>query len=308
MARPFWSGHIQISLVSFGIEMFPATEAKGEIHFHQLSRKTGQRIKHMNVSDGDEPVDKDDIVKGYEYTKGEYVTIEPEDIDNLRIPSKNTLDITQFVDLDELDPKFFEKPYFVTPEGTGQIEAFTVVRRALQTTKKVGLGKIAFGGREHLMAIAAPVDESQGGIMAYVLRYAEELRDPSEYFADIKQTKIEADQLSLAEELIRRRSSKFDPSKFSDEYEKALREMVEAKVNHVAPKAAAPTVKSGKVVNLMDALRKSIGADAPPSLKKPSVKSARGASEVAVLKPARAKTAAKPTGKTATKVSRKKSA
>jgi DNA end-binding protein Ku len=308
MARPFWSGHIQISLVSFGIEMFPATEAKGEVHFHQLSRKTGQRIKHQNVSDGDEPVDKDDIVKGYEYTKGEYVTIEPEDIDNLRIPSRNTLDITQFVDVDELDPKFFEKPYFVTPEGTGQLEAFTVVRRALQTTGKVGLGKIVFGGREHLMAIAAPTDDSQAGIMAYVLRYAEELRDPSEYFADIKQTKIDTDQLALAEELIKRRSAKFDPSRFSDEYEKALREMVEAKVNHVAPKAAAPAAKTGKVINLMDALRKSIGGDESPSAKKPSAKPAGKSSEVAVLKPSSNKPAAKTAKKAVSKTAKKKSA
>ena len=308
MARPFWSGHIQISLVSFSIEMFPATEAKGEIHFHQLSRKTGQRVKHQNVSEGDEPVDKDDIVKGYEYAKGEYVTVEPEDIENLRIPSKNTLDITQFVDMSELDPKFFEKPYFVTPEGNGQIEAFTVVRRALQTTKKVGLGKIAFGGREHLMAIAAPVDESQAGIMAYVLRYADELRDPSEYFGDIQQTKVDADQLSLAEELIRRRSSKFDPSKFTDEYEKALQAMIEAKVNHVAPTAAAPAAKQGKVINLMDALRKSIGVDKTGTANKASGKSSGGSNKIAVLKRAESKSTPKAAGKTASKVSRKQSA
>ena len=168
MARPFWSGHVRISLVSFGIEMFPATEAKGEIHFHQLSRKTGERIRHQNISSDDRPVEAGDIVKGYEYTKGQYVTIEPEDIDNLRIPSRETLEIEQFVDIEELDPRFFEKPYFVTPEGTAQLEAFTVVRRALQATKKVGLGKIAFGGREHLMAIAAPTDDALAGLMAYV--------------------------------------------------------------------------------------------------------------------------------------------
>jgi DNA end-binding protein Ku len=259
MARPFWSGHIQISLVSFGIEMFPATEAKGEIHFHQLSRKTGERVHHLNVSSDNEPVDKDEIVKGYEYSKGQFVTIEPEDIDTLRIPSRETLEIVQFIDIDELDPKFFEKPYFVTPDGTAQIEAFTVVRKALGKTGKVGLGKIAFGGREHLIAIAAPADESQRGIMAYVLRYAEELRDPSEYFADIKEAKVDADQLSLAEELIKRKSASFNPAKFSDEYEQALRAMVEAKIKKI-PQKAAPAEKPGKVINLMDALRRSVTA------------------------------------------------
>jgi DNA end-binding protein Ku len=300
MARPFWSGHVRISLVSFGIEMFPATEAKGEIHFHQLSRKTGERIRHQNISSDDRPVEADDIVKGYEYTKGQYVTIEPEDIDNLRIPSRETLEIEQFVDIEELDPRFFEKPYFVTPEGTAQLEAFTVVRRALQATKKVGLGKIAFGGREHLMAIAAPTDDALAGLMAYVLRYADELRDPADYFADIKPAKIDPDQLALAQELIKRKSSRFDPGKYSDDYEKALRAMVEAKVNHVPQKADAPAAKSGKVINLMDALRKSVGEGASsakekaPASKKTTAKAAgNGSSKVTVLKPAKGKAAAR---------------
>jgi DNA end-binding protein Ku len=297
MARPFWSGHIQISLVSFGIEMFPATESKGEIHFHQLSRKTGERIRHQNVSDDEYPVDKDDIVKGYEYSKGQYVTIEPEDIENLRIPSRQTLDITQFVDLEELDPKFFEKPYFVTPDGNAQIEAFTVVRKALQKTGKVGLGKIAFGGREHLMAIVAPIDETQRGIMAYVLRYAEELRDPAEYFADIKEAKVDSDQLSLAEELIKRRSSRFDPSKFTDDYEKALRAMVEAKINKVPQKAEKVTAKPGKVINLMDALRRSVTGDSKAATssatKRMPAKKSNAPAKVTVLKKAKGKPAAR---------------
>jgi DNA end-binding protein Ku len=269
MARPFWSGHIQISLVSFGIEMFPATEAKGEIHFHQLHRDTGERVRHLNVSGDDKPVEKNEIVKGYEYSKGQFVTIEPEDIDNLRIPSRETLEITQFVDMDELDPKFFEKPYFVTPDGTAQLEAFTVVRQALAKTSKVGLGKIAFGGREHLMAIAAPADESERGIMAYVLRYGEELRNPAEYFGGIKEAKLDDDQLSLAEELIKKRSSRFDPTKFTDEYEQALRSMVEAKIKKV-PQKAAPEAKPGKVINLMDALRKSVAGKESDAAKAPA--------------------------------------
>jgi DNA end-binding protein Ku len=268
MPRPYWSGQIQISLVSFGVKLFPATEAKSEIRFHQLSRKSGERIKHQKVSDDEGPVENSDIVKGYEYRKGEYVTVEPEEIEHLRIPSRHTLEVTQFVDVDELDPEFFEKPYFVVPENDVQAEAFAVVRKALQTTKKVGLGKIAFGGREHLVAVSAPDDDKLAGMMAYTMRYAEELRDPAEYFGDIKKVAVDEDQLSLAKELIKRKAAKFVPEKFKDEYEAALREMIEAKVKHAPIPRDEPAPKSAKVINLMDALRKSVRGDAPQAAKK----------------------------------------
>jgi DNA end-binding protein Ku len=277
MPRPFWSGQIQISLVSFGIKLFPATEAKSEIHFHQLSRKSGERIKHQKVSGDEEPVDNADIVKGYEYRKGKYVTIEPDEIAHLRIPSRHTLEVTQFVDVEELDPEFFEKPYFVVPENDVQAEAFAVVRKALQMTKKVGLGKIAFGGREHLVALSAPSDnkgEKLAGMMAYTMRYAEELRDPADYFREIKKVSVDDDQLSLAKELIKRKAGKFAPEKFKDEYEAALRELVEAKVKHAPIPRDEPAPKSGKVINLMDALRRSVkGDEAPAAKKKASAKS-----------------------------------
>jgi DNA end-binding protein Ku len=274
MARPYWSGHIQISLVSFGVKLFPATEAKSEIRFHQLSRKTGERVRHQKVTGekggGDESsIETSDIVKGYEYRKGEYVMIEPDEIAHLRIPSKHTLEVTQFVDEEEIDPEFFEKPYFVVPDNEQQAEAFAVVRKALELTKKVALGKIAFGGREHLVAISAQGKEDGRGMMAYTMRYAEELRDPAEYFGDIKKVTVDEDQLSLAQELIKRKAAKFAPDKFKDEYEAALREMVEAKVKHAPiPQDDEPEVKSGKVINLMDALRKSVAGDAAVGTKK----------------------------------------
>jgi DNA end-binding protein Ku len=270
MARPYWTGQIQISLVSFTVKLFVATESKGEIRFHQISRKTGERVRHQKVlasamedsteeasSTADKAVDKSDIVKGYEYRKGEYVLIEPEEIANLRVPSKHTVEITQFVPLDELAPEYLEKPYFVVPENDLQTEAFTVVRGALEKTKKAALGKIAFGGREHILAITAAPGES--GMMAYTMRYQEELRQPAEYFRDIKKVAINEDSLELAESLIKKRSGKFDPSKFVDGYEIALKELVEAKVNKApVPQDEAPAVKRGNVVNLMDALRKSL--------------------------------------------------
>ena len=268
MPRPYWSGQIQISLVSFTVKLFVATESKGELHFHQISRKTGERVRHQKVlasaleadpEQGSDPVAKSDIVKGYEYAKGQYVTIEPEEIEHLRVPSKHTVEITQFVDLDELAPEYLEKPYFVVPENDLQTEAFTVVRRALEKTNKAALGKIAFGGREHVLAITAAPGTDSRGMMAYTMRYQEELRDPAEYFHDIKKVSINEDSLDLAETLIKKKAAKFDPSKFVDGYEVALKELVEAKVNHAPiPKDEAPAPKRNNVVNLMDALRKSL--------------------------------------------------
>jgi DNA end-binding protein Ku len=292
MPRPFWSGQIQISLVSFGIKLFPAIEAKSEIRFHELSRKTGERIRHQKISEDEGPVDSSDIVKGYEYRKGEYVTIEPDEVEHLRIPSRHTLEVTQFVDLEEIDPEFFEKPYFVVPENDVQAEAFAVVRKALQTTKKAGLGKIAFGGREHLVAVSAPSDDKLLGMMAYTMRYAEEVRDPAKYFGEIKKASVDEDQLSLAKELIKRKASRFVPEKFKDEYEAALRELVDAKVKHAPIPREEPARKTAKVINLMDALRKSVRGDGAVAVKEktPHKRVATGSRKgITLVKPAAGK-------------------
>lgn len=278
MARPYWSGSIQISLVSFAVKFFVATEYKNEIRFHQISRSTGERVRHQKVlqsalengpaasDDGEETpapaVEKDDIVKGYEYAKGQYVMIEPSEIANLRVPSKHSIAVEQFVDESEIDPAYFEKPYFVTPDGDNQVEAFAVVRKALKAAKKVGIGKIAFAGREHVVAIAANDDDSKPGLMAYTLRYANELRSPAEYFGDIQQVKIDEDQLDLAEQLIKRKTAKFDPAKYKDGYEIALRELVDAKVHNEPVPQDEPQPKRAKVINLMDALRDSLKSNA----------------------------------------------
>ena len=278
MARPYWSGQIRISLVSFGVKLFPATEAKSEIRFHQIDRKTGERVRHKNVSEGDrEPVEKEDIVKGYEYSKGHYVQIEPKEIAHLRIPSKHTLDIQQFVNVDDLDPEYFEKPYFVLPENDAQAEAFAVVREALRESKKAGLGKIAMSGREHLMAIEAPSDPKLPGMMAYTLRYAAELRNPAEYFSEVKKPRIDDEQLSLAKELIQRKAGKFDPRKFTDDYEAALRELVEAKLKHLPLPLEEKPARRAKVINLMDALRRSVKGQEEEEKKPPAREGGRKA-------------------------------
>ena len=276
MARPYWSGQITISLVSFSVKLFVATEAKSEIRFHQISRSTGERVRHQKVlasaaqaredAPGEDTpasavVANDEIVKGYEFRKGEYVTIEPSELANLRVPSKHTMEITQFVDAAEIDPEYFEKPYFVVPENDSQAQAFAVVRKALEDTKKIALSKIAFGGREHVVAITPAEDN---GMMAYTMRYAAELRDAKEYFRDIKPAEVDEDSLDLAKQLIKRRAAKFDPSKFVDGYEVALKELVQAKVEHAPiPQDEAPAPKRVNVISLMDALRKSVGSVSP---------------------------------------------
>jgi DNA end-binding protein Ku len=213
-----------------------------------------------NPTEAGEALDKNDIVKGYEYRKGEYVTIEPKELEALRIPSKHSIEVSQFVDLSQLEPEYMEKPYFIVPEDDVQAEAYAVVRAALKKTKKAALGKIAFGGREHVFAITADDDDKLGGMMGYTMRYQEELRDPAEYFKDIKKVAVNEDSLELAMELIKRKAAKFDPSKFKDQYEAAVRELVEAKVKHAPlPTEEAEAPRKAQVINLMDALRKSVG-------------------------------------------------
>ncbi|MFC5863252.1 Ku protein [Acidicapsa dinghuensis] len=284
MARPFWSGRLQISLVSFGIKIFPATEAKSEIRFHQIHRKSGERVHHRNVTGSDgEPIEKDEIVKGYEYSKGKYVALEPDELEKVRIPSKQTLEIAQFVAMQELDPAMLERPYFILPEDDAQAEAFAVVRKALQQTGKVGLGKIAFGGREHLMAVAVPSDESLAGLMGYTMRYGAELRDAMQYFGEIKKVSVDAEQLSLAKELIQRKTAKFNPSRFKDEYEVALRALIDAKLKHKPlPKEERPA--STRAVNLMDALRRSVTEKKPPAKARRSESKSHG---IALVKSAK---------------------
>lgn len=301
MPRAYWSGNVQISLVSFGVNLFVATESKSQISFHQISRRTGERIRHQKVlesaaesKEATTGVETDDIVKGYEFSKGQYVVIEPSELENLRVPSKHVIAVSQFVDADELHPEFVEKPYYVAPENDLQMEAFGVVREALVKTGKVAIGKVAFSGREHVLALAPAPGEDNLGMVAYTLRYPNELRDQKEYFRDIKQPAIQADSLQLAETLIERMSQKLDLSKFEDGYEVAVKALVEAKINNrPIPIDEAPQRRPSNVVSLMDALRKSIGDDARAA-KKP-VKSAKPA---AVAKPV---VAEKPNAKPASK-------
>jgi len=293
MARPYWSGSIVISLVSFAVKLFVATEAKSQITLHQLSRLTGERVKYRKstASDDDDTsrapavtVADDDLVKGYEYSKGQYVTIEPSELANLRVPSKHALDVTQFIHATEIDPAYYEKPYFVVPDNDAQGQAFAVVRQALLDTGKVALSKISFSGREHIVAIAPAPDR---GMMLYTLRYQQELRSATEYFRDIKPTQLDEDSLDLAKQLIQRRSAPFDPATFVDGYEVALKQLVQAKVQHAPiPTDQPDAVPRGKVVSLMEALRNSVAVESKPAAEPANRKKPRAATGPTLVQPA----------------------
>jgi DNA end-binding protein Ku len=255
--RPFWSGQLRISLVSFGIQLFPATSPTSDISFHQIDRKTRQRVHHLNVINDDQPVDNSEIVKGYEYSKGKYVIVEPDEVKKLRLETQSAIDVAQFVDPKDLPPYLFEKPYFVVPDPKGSGDAYAVVRAAMLQADKVAIGEIAFGGREHLVAIAPAPGKNARGLMAYTLRYAEELRDAKTYFGNIHEHAIDKKQLALANELIRAHSAPFRLEDFKDDYEAALRDLIEAKRKD-KPLPVAEEKPRPKVINLMDALKRSV--------------------------------------------------
>lgn len=295
MARPYWSGNLQISLVSFGVSLYVATESKSQIAFHQISRSTGERIRHQKVVESEaetrEPgsvVERDEIVKGYEYRKGQYVIIEPSELAALKVPSKHTIEVSQFVAIDDLNPEYVEKPYFVTPETDSQAEAFATVRRALVDTGKAAIGKVSFSGRENIIAVVPAGGKDGRGMMAYTLRYESELRNQADYFRDIKEASINQDSLELAEMLIKKMSAKLDLSKFQDAYEVAVKALVEAKVNNAPLPREEEPERPSNVINLMDALRKSVAADvrAKKPVKSEKAPPAAASKKISVVKAA----------------------
>lgn len=264
-SRPYWSGHLRMSLVQFGIQLYPAVNPQAGIAFHEIDRETGQRIHHLNVIGQNRPIDNSDIVKGYEYKKGKYLAIEPEEIAKVRIESKSVIDVSQFVDFSDLPRGLFERPYFVVPQPKESVDAFSVVRRAMQDTAKAAIGEIAFGGREHLIAIAVADDPSERGLMAYTLRYSEELRNGADYFSRIPRTEIDKKQLAMAAELIRSYSRPLMLNDFKDDYEAALQKLLEAKQKNKPLPLEEDQPRRAKVIDLMDALRQSVDKTKRPT-------------------------------------------
>lgn len=254
--RPYWKGHIRLSLVTFPVALYPAINSQSKLAFHQIEKTTGQRVREKKVVPGKDEVAAEDIVKGYEYEKGRYVVLDEEDFDKVRLETKKTVDLERFFPVAELDPLYIDKPYYVVPDGVLAEEAFTVVREALEHGQRAALGRVVLSGRERPVAIV-PRDK---GMVLYTLHTADAIRRASMYFADIKPAEINEDEVAVAETLVSRRAGHFDPAAFIDRYQEGLRRIIEAKIAGEAP----PVIEEagpGNVVNLMDALKRSLEAE-----------------------------------------------
>ncbi|MBV8286054.1 MAG: Ku protein [Hyphomicrobiales bacterium] len=255
--RAYWKGYLKLSLVSCPVALFPASSEREKISFHQINKNTGNRIKYRKVDaeTGDE-VDSSDIVKGYEVGKGEYVEIEPEELEAIAIESKRTIEIDEFVPKKEIDELYLNSPYYIVPDGEVGQQAFAVVREAIRKEGMVALARVVFTSREHVMAL-----EPRGkGLLGITLRYPYEVRKEDEYFDDIEDEKIPKDMADLAAHIVETKAGHFKPEKFEDHYEEALKEVLKKK--QAGEKIEVPKQREpAKVISLMDALRRSVQAE-----------------------------------------------
>ena len=294
-ARPIWRGQIRLALVSIPVEIYPATRSGASIQFHQVHEPSGQRVRYEKVVPGIGPVDRDEILKGYEVEKGEYVLLEPEEIESVKLESRKTLDLVQFVDIADIDPMYFEKPYYVIPADDLAEEAFVVLREALRQARKIGVGQLAMRGQEYVVAIK-PCGK---GMLLETLRYAEEVNKAASFFREIGDHKPDPDLLDLASTLIEKKTGKFDASEFHNRYVDALKELIAEKQRKKGekviqdPETDAPA-RGSNVIDLMAALKKSLGKDEDDG-GAPKKKSApkRAAAKPAARRPAAKKAAPK---------------
>ena len=282
-ARAYWQGQIRLALVSIPVEVYSATKSGAAISFRQIHEPTGKPINYEKVVQGVGPVDRDEIVKGYEISKGNYVLLEQEEIDAVKIESRKTLELVQFVDAGEIDVFYFEKPYYVVPADDLAEEAFIVLREALKASGKVGIGQISVRGREQLVSLK-PCGK---GIVLETMRYEDEVRAAQSYFKDIPAEKPDKALLDLATALIDQRTAKFDPGKFHDHYIEALHRIIDkkrkAKGKTILEDVEEPAdARGSNVIDLMAALKKSVGG-----------KESGGAKKAAAKKPAARKAPAK---------------
>jgi DNA end-binding protein Ku len=269
-ARPIWRGQIRLALVSIPVELFPATRSGAQIQFHQVHEPTGKRIKYEKVVPGVGPVDRDEIVKGYEVSKGHYVLLDPEEIESVKLESRKTLDLVEFVDEDGIDSMYFDKPYYVVPADDLAEEAYVVLRDALKAASKIGVGQLAMRGQEYVVALK-PCGR---GLLLETLRYADEVHKSSGFFRDIGDHKPDPDLLDMASMLIERKAGEFDPKEFHNRYVDALHRLIEEKQKKKGekiiedPDADAPPPKGSNVIDLMAALKKSLGDEKKGAAKK----------------------------------------
>ena len=261
-ARAYWQGQIRLALVSIPVEIYPAVKSGASISFRQIHEPSGKPVSYEKVVQGIGPVDRDDIIRGYEVSKGNYVLLDDDEIEAARIESKRTLELVQFVEQHEIDVLYFEKPYFVVPADELAEEAYIVLREALHQSRKVGLGQLSVRGREQLVALK-PCGK---GLVLEVLRYADEVRRAQSYFSEIGKDKPQKELLDLATALIEQKTAPFDPVEFHDRYVDALRKLIDKKAKVKGRKIfedveePAPS-GSSNVIDLMAALKKSVGQD-----------------------------------------------
>jgi DNA end-binding protein Ku len=255
--RAYWKGYLKLSLVSCPVTLLPATSEREKIRFHQINRKTGNRIKYCKLDAAtDEPVSDDDIVKGYEVGKGRYVEITEDELEAVAIGSTHTIEIDQFVPRDEIDQLYWNTPYFISPADEFSRQAFAVLREAIRKESMVALGHVVFKMREHVIAIVA----RGRGMLGVTLRYPYEIRNEADYFEQIPEEKVPKDMLDLAAYIVERKAGHFAPERFQDHYENALKELIKKKLH--GERIEKPQERSpATVISLMDALRKSVAAD-----------------------------------------------
>jgi len=278
-ARAYWQGQIRLALVSIPVEVYSATKSGATIQFHQIHEPTGKRINYEKVVQGVGPVDRDEIVKGFEISKGHYVLLEEDEIEAAKVESRRTLELVQFVDAGDIDVFYFDKPYYVVPADDLAEEAFVVLREALRETKKIGLGQLSVRGREYLVSLK-PCGK---GLVLETLRYEDEVRKAQGYFKEIGATKPDKGMIDLAKTLIEQKAAPFDASEFHDRYVEALEELIKkkakAKGKKILEDVEEPEVARGSnVIDLMAALKNSVGGRKPATkktlVKKPSAKKA----------------------------------
>jgi Ku protein len=258
MPRAYWKGYLRLSLVTCPIELFPATSLAEKTHFHQISRKTGHRLRQQMVDEETgKVVDRDDKGRGYELSKGRYVEIDEDELEAVRIESTHTIDIDSFVPRAEIDKRYLDRPYYLAPNGKTGAEAFAVIRDAMKDEERVALARIVMANREHIIALE-PLGK---GLLGTTLRYDYEVRDEKPYFEDIPAPRIARDMVELARHILDTKAAHFDPRKFKDRYETALKALVKRKASGKTIEAPEPEARPSNVIDLMDALRKSVGAE-----------------------------------------------
>jgi DNA end-binding protein Ku len=272
--RGLWAGQLRLALVSVPVQLVSAVKTGARLAFHQIDSKSGKRIHYEKVAPGIGPVDTNNIVKGFELSKGQYVLLTDEDFDTVKIEARRTIELIQFVDQHEIDPIFFDKPYYVLPDGDLAEEAYGILRDALRATNKMGLGQFVMRGREYIVALKP----CGAGLLLETLRFADEIRAAAPLFADLGDETPNAELLDLAKELIERKAAKFDPQKFHDHYTEALRKMIDAKSKHtkLIEDDVEPQSRNN-VIDLVEALRRSVNENkALAKPKAPVVKRTKG--------------------------------